>query len=113
MNEILISPTTSLLVLIPSVLAIAVLSSLVRSYYRLRHIPGPLLPSLTDWWATINIWTGRDYYEFIQDLHAQYGPVVRWGPNRVSFSQPAAVPELYGIHHPYPKVRSRHIHSSR
>lgn len=106
MENILNSPTLSLLILLPVVLALAVVSSLLRSYYRLRHIPGPLIPSLTDWWAAINIWTGRPYYKFIQDLHAQYGPVVRWGPNRVSFSQPAAVSEIYGIHHPFPKVKS-------
>lgn len=109
MDTLRSSPTTSLLILLPSVLAITVIVSLLRSYYRLRHIPGPLIPSLTDWWATIHIWTGYNYSDFIRDLHAQYGPVVRWGPNRVSFSQPAAVPDIYGIHHPFPKVRSLFI----
>lgn len=104
MDTLLASPTLSLLIILPSALAIVVLSSLLRSYYQLRHIPGPLIPSLTDWWATLNIWTGRRYHVFIQDLHAKYGPVVRWGPNRVSFSQPAAVADIYGINHPFPKV---------
>ncbi|KAK4502707.1 hypothetical protein PRZ48_006133 [Zasmidium cellare] len=106
MEHILSSPTLSLLVILPSALAIVVLSSLVRSYYRLRHIPGPLLPSLTDWWATLNIWTGRPYSTFIPELHEKYGPVVRWGPNRVSFAKPEAVADIYGINHPFPKAAS-------
>lgn len=104
MDSILASPTLSVLVLLPAVLAVTLLASLIRGYYRLSHIPGPLVASLTDWWATINIWTGRRYHVFIQELHEKYGPVVRWGPNRVSFAQPAAVPDIYGIHHPFPKA---------
>lgn len=104
MESLLTSPATTLLTILPCVLAITLASSLVRSYYRLRHIPGPFIPSLTNWWSTINIWTGYEYKVFIQDLHSKYGSVVRWGPNRVSFSQPAAIPDIYGINHPFPKV---------
>ena len=78
--------------------------SLYRRWQRLAHIPGPLLASLTNFWAAIKIWRGEMYHEFIQDLHARYGPVVRFGPNRVSFSQPEAVAEIYGTSHVYPKV---------
>ncbi|KAF2164728.1 hypothetical protein M409DRAFT_56535 [Zasmidium cellare ATCC 36951] len=106
MDNILSSPTLSFLIILPSALAVVALSSLFRSYYRLQHIPGPIIPSLTDWWATINIWTGRPYSDFIPELHEKYGPVVRWGPNRVSFAKPDAVADIYGINRPFPKAAS-------
>lgn len=77
---------------------------LARRYLRLRHISGPFFAKLTDFWYAIKIWRGEEYYDFIQDLHSTYGPVVRWGPNRVSFAQPEAIPAIYGTRNVLPKV---------
>lgn len=81
--------------------------SLIQSYRRLQHIPGPFIAALTDFWAATNIWKGGYYHEFIYDLHDKYGPVVRWGPNRISFAQPAAISEIYSTKKVFSKVSSR------
>lgn len=92
--------TTTLFLLAPVGLLIFVL---VR-YNRLRHIPGPLLPSLTDVWLQNKIWQGGAVAEIIPELHKKYGPVVRWGPNRVSFASSDAIPAIYSTKDVFPKV---------
>ncbi|CAK3753599.1 probable Benzoate 4-monooxygenase cytochrome P450 [Lecanosticta acicola] len=95
----------------PSVVALVALvmtylGILFSRFARLRHIPGPKLAAVTDLWAAIRTWRGERYHEYIQDLHSKYGPVVRWGPNRVSFSEPAAIPAIYGTSHVFLKAAS-------
>lgn len=85
-------------------LALSSLAVLVSRFLRLRHIPGPRLAAVTDLWAATKTWRGERYHNFIRDLHIQYGPVVRWGPNRVSFSQPEAIPAIYGTKDVFPKA---------
>lgn len=97
----------SLAAFVPYILTLSFLvlaASLAVRYYRLRHIKGPFLASLTDLWAASRIWHGEYHHELIYKLHQQYGPVVRFGPNRVSFSQPAAIPTIYGTSQVFPKV---------
>ena len=87
---------------------IAVLSfgvGLYRRWSSLQHIPGPFVSSLTDLWVTIKLWRGQQYQYIVHDLHKRYGPVVRWGPNRVSFEQPEAIQAIFGITKVLPKVR--------
>lgn len=93
---------TALLLALPILLTFL----LLPRYLRLRHIPGPPLASLSNLWAFIKIYRGERYHLFIQELHKQYGPVVRWGPNRVSYSQPAAIPIIYGTQNVFPKSAS-------
>ena len=75
----------------------------VRSYWRLKDIPGPVLAKLTDlqrvWWVK----TGRAH-EFHRDMHAMYGPIVRFGPNMVSVSDPRVIPTIYPSRPGFPKV---------
>ncbi|PYI01677.1 putative cytochrome P450 oxidoreductase [Aspergillus sclerotiicarbonarius CBS 121057] len=72
------------------------LLQLVRTWWSMRHIPGPLLASITNlprvWWVK----TGRAHL-YHQALHAKYGDVVRIGPRMVSFSNPEAIPTVYPI----------------
>ncbi|KAJ5334997.1 hypothetical protein N7452_007400 [Penicillium brevicompactum] len=74
----------------------------VRSYWRLKDIPGPVLAKLTDlqrvWWVK----TGRAH-EFHRDMHAMYGPIVRFGPNMVSVSDPRVIPTIYPSRPGFPK----------
>ena len=67
---------------------------LFRTWWRLRHIPGPFLAKFTNlqrvWWVKTK---RADLIH--KRLHEQYGEVVRMGPNMVSFSNPAAVPVVY------------------
>lgn len=92
--------TTTFLLLAPVGLLVFVL---VR-YNRLRHIPGPLLPSLTDFWIQSKVWRGGNVAEIVPELHEKYGPIVRWGPNRVSFASADAIPAIYSSKDVFPKV---------
>jgi benzoate 4-monooxygenase len=60
----------------------------------LRRIPGPPLARVSRLWARIGNFYGRKS-ERIHAAHERYGPVVRVGPNEVSFSSPDAVHEIY------------------
>ncbi|KAI0533334.1 cytochrome P450 [Xylaria digitata] len=53
----------------------------------LRSIPGPFLASCTRLWKIRSTIGENTHWEHI-DLHRKYGPVVRIGPNEVSFSSP-------------------------
>lgn len=74
------------------------------SWYRLRHIPGPLLPSLTNLPRVFWVKT-RQSQNYHYQLHKKYGEVVRMGPNMVSISNPEAIPTLYPTRPGFPKVR--------
>lgn len=73
------------------------------SYWRLRHVPGPVLAKFTDlqrvWWVK----SGRAH-EYHRDMHAKYGPIVRFGPNMVSVSDPRVIPTIYPSRPGFPKV---------
>jgi benzoate 4-monooxygenase len=55
--------------------------------------------------------TYRKFYHYLtgslhlveQNLHQQYGPVVRTGPNSLSFSTPEAFESIYGFNHAFEK----------
>ncbi|MCJ1386382.1 hypothetical protein MMC17_009508 [Xylographa soralifera] len=69
---------------------------LFRTWLRLRHIPGPFLASLTNfqrvWWVK----TKRAHL-IHEQIHNEYGEIVRIGPNMVSISNPEAIPTVYPI----------------
>ncbi|PCG88288.1 Cytochrome P450 [Penicillium occitanis (nom. inval.)] len=89
-----------------TILVLSLSVTLFRRYWKLRHIPGPFLASCTDLWAAIRVWRGQYYHDMLTEWHAKYGPVVRAGPNRVSFADPDAIPEIYGTSLIYPKSDS-------
>lgn len=78
------------------------LSSVLRSYYRLSHIPGPPLASLTDLWRLLKVKRGDSHDTYLA-MHKQYGDLVRIGPNCMSISTPDAIPLIYGIQKGYVK----------
>ncbi|KAI0546695.1 cytochrome P450 [Xylaria curta] len=53
----------------------------------LRSIPGPFLASCSRLWKLRSTITENSQWEHIE-LHKKYGPIVRIGPNEVSFSSP-------------------------
>lgn len=100
---------TDSLDLLPLAAAAAVILTatfFIRRYLRLRHIPGPFLASFSDLWLANKYWTGTQYRTLIQELHAKYGPVVRWGPTRVSFASPASIQEIYLNKPVFPKAEA-------
>lgn len=87
--------------------AVAVVLYLVRYvcglYLHLQNVPGPLFAKFTNlqrvWWVK----SGRAH-EYHRQMHAVYGPVVRFGPNMVSISDPRAIPVIYPSRPGFPKV---------
>ena len=74
--------------------------------HRLAHIPGPRLAALTSLYQVYYMfpWSsggskraGRRWEEtdVHRELHARYGPVVRYGPNLVLVNLPHALPQVY------------------
>lgn len=96
--------TVNLILAVSTVLVLLLSVTLFTRYWKLRHIPGPFLTSCTDLWASIGVWRGKYYMDMVTEWHAQYGPVVRTGPNRVSFADPDAIPNIFGTSLIYPKV---------
>ncbi|PLB33726.1 cytochrome P450 [Aspergillus candidus] len=62
----------------------------------LRDIPGPTLAKYTRLWKAYSVWKGNHHLTEI-DLHKKHGLMVRIGPKHVSFSDPAAIPTIYGL----------------
>lgn len=52
------------------------------AWYRLCHIPGPFLASLSDLWM-VRASTSTKLSEIFEQLGREYGPLVRIGPNQV------------------------------
>lgn len=80
---------------------LSIISVLVLVFYRLylhplRHIPGPRLAAITILYGGYHdIVLHGNFVKHIQYLHTVYGPVIRYGPNHVHFSSPAAYGEIF------------------
>jgi hypothetical protein len=61
----------------------------------LGRIPGPRLYAITGWRLAFDEWQGKRTQR-IHQLHVQYGPVARIGPNEVHFNAPTALRTIYG-----------------
>jgi hypothetical protein len=65
-----------------------------RFLHPLSKYPGPFLASLTDVWQVWQFLTLRQPYH-LTELHSKYGPLVRYGPDKVSVTCEIAIPLLY------------------
>jgi len=100
--QVLISPNSRPIMLEqlwPLCAAAAVLISSCISFIRVvrspvSKIPGPNYSIFSDLWLMRQEFTGNRR-SYIHGLHKQYGPVVRLGPNEVSFSSLEAIKEIY------------------
>lgn len=110
-EKTLFTPTLSLSLGVIVLLLWPILS-VVRSYRRLSHIPGPFWAHFTGLWLQLKLWNGQGFGEINQKLGEQYGPVVRFGPKNVLFSDPAAIPVIYGTNPVFRKVSNEHVNSS-
>ena len=81
-----------------------VVFQLWRTWWRLRHIPGPFPASITNFQRVRWVTTKRAHLK-LQGMHEKYGEVVRIGPNTVVFSNPEAIPTVYTARTGFPKVR--------
>lgn len=65
-----------------------------RYLHPLAQYPGPFLASLTDLWQVYQYTTLRQPYH-LTDLHERYGPIVRYGPDKISVTDESAIPIIY------------------
>jgi hypothetical protein len=63
-------------------------------YSPLAKLPGPFYTRFTAAWLKYKEYTGNRR-TYIHDLHQELGPVVRLGPNEVSFASAEAIKEIY------------------
>ncbi|KAJ3543789.1 hypothetical protein NM208_g3390 [Fusarium decemcellulare] len=68
----------------------------------LDQYPGPFIASVTDYWRLFDAWKRNTHITY-RRLHEQYGDVVRVAPNVLSFGDPKAVPDIYGLNKGYTK----------
>ncbi|KAF2445240.1 hypothetical protein P171DRAFT_320500, partial [Karstenula rhodostoma CBS 690.94] len=64
------------------------------AFHPLPKHSGPLLNKITEWLNVYHSFKG-DRYSLLTDLYKQYGPVVRFGPNRISFRRANALQSIY------------------
>ena len=91
------------------VLAVLVLFGVVlavKTKYRrgLKQLPGPFLASISPLDRILTAASGQQFKRHLE-YHDKYGPVVRVGPNHVSFSNSDLIPQVYGITSRFLKVR--------
>lgn len=81
---------------------VVVISSYILTYIRspLKSYPGPLLAKSTDWYRTYH---ALDTHTLQVQLHRRYGPVVCYGPNCLSLSDPRLVKTIYNARGNYLK----------
>ncbi|OQV10101.1 hypothetical protein CLAIMM_14146 isoform 1, partial [Cladophialophora immunda] len=69
--------------------------AIYRLYFHpLAKYPGPLLWKLTQWPEARSAWAGRRHID-LQLLHEQYGDIVRFGPDKLSFRTAQALNDIY------------------
>lgn len=69
----------------------------------LNKFDGPFLSSFTDFWKLLLVSSNRSRI-ITADLHERYGDIVRLGPRKLSFGDPRALKEIYGINKGFVKV---------
>ena len=81
---------------------------LIKNYFNkgLNKYPGRRLASFTDWWRFNAVYQRKAHQTYLS-LHDELGDVVRLGPNTLSFSNPQAVKDIYGLHNKLGKVSYR------
>lgn len=84
----------SLLSLIVLSVVLSITIHLLRNYLALRHIPGPILASITPFWRAYHQHNGTLRHKIIA-LHEQYGPMVKYAPSTVSIRDASAIQTIY------------------
>lgn len=75
-----------------------------KFYKGLQKYPGPPLAAYTNWWRFYDASKRKPEWTHIK-LHRQYGDIVRLGPNVLSFADPKAIKDIYGLNKGFVKVR--------
>ncbi|PVI01651.1 cytochrome P450 oxidoreductase [Periconia macrospinosa] len=78
------------------ILTLSVLVYAIRTRYKsgLSRIPGPFIASISNLWKISAVYHGEIHTQQVK-VHEKYGPVVRIGPNDVSFASASAAKQIY------------------
>ncbi|KAE9376326.1 cytochrome P450 [Stipitochalara longipes BDJ] len=84
--------------LVSGFVAVYWILSTLRIAYRsdLVQLPGPKWAPFSGLYRVYRLWLGQAPAVYLE-LHEQYGPIVRTGPNTVSIADPTTIPTIYGI----------------
>ncbi|GME35797.1 Cytochrome P450 [Neofusicoccum parvum] len=63
-------------------------------FHRLRKLPGPPVAKLTKFWSVYHSSKAFQYRLKLEELHKEYGDVVRTGPREVSIARVSALPQV-------------------
>jgi cytochrome P450 len=82
----------------PVVLSVALVAYCVKNYFNngLQKYPGHPLAHVTDWWRFYDVYKRRPDITHLA-LHRKHGDIVRLGPNALSFANPKAIKQIYGL----------------
>ena len=88
-------------------------SYFARNYFNhgLQKYPGPFFASITNCWRFWDVWGRRPDITHIR-LHKENGDVVRLGPNFLSFANPKALKDIYGLNRGFTKSAFYPVQSS-
>lgn len=100
MSPLLDITTSHPLLAIGGLLTFWYLVSTGVAWYRLRHIPGPLLASISDLWM-IRASTSTRLSDIFAEVGEKYGPFVRVGPNQVLTSDSELLRRTGAVRSPY------------
>ncbi|KAF3051051.1 hypothetical protein E8E11_010053 [Didymella keratinophila] len=77
--------------------AVLICSICIRRIYfhPFSHVPGPFLAKITNAYSAYHA-AKRNTHVVIQCLHEKYGPVVRYGPDRILFNNRESLEDIYG-----------------
>jgi hypothetical protein len=65
-----------------------------RHVHPLAKYPGPFFASISNFWKVQTV-LPHNFHREILRCHETYGPIVRIGPNDLSFSTPDAIAPIY------------------
>lgn len=83
------SITTTMLIISTYISGLFTSIIIYRKYFhRLRHFQGPWAAGATKLWHVWKCRTGQNYL-VLEDLHRQYGPIIRTGPEEITIIDPA------------------------
>ena len=108
-NSILNLPVLHVKFFVPLLLIVYALWRLIYQHlwHPLHKFPGPFWASQTHLWKVYYMWTLRMPEEMLR-VHRIYGPVVRIGPNDLSFQSMDAVGPIYKSGRAMPKTSFYH-----
>ncbi|KAK3937750.1 cytochrome P450 [Diplogelasinospora grovesii] len=76
------------------------LTSSFYSWYRLRHVPGPFLASISYLWLARVAKSGKQFWVY-RDMYNKYGPLIRVGPNELTTDDPEVLRRIAGVRSAY------------